>query len=400
MMNPSGSYDFIAHIPVFPFLRDLPAYRLENIQQRLQEIRNCCEHCRPLWGQWQKVADSLLQKASGKAASGEHPCRPITIGLECTRAISQRMVTVQDKTALTARGLDIQAALPVQDNMLITCLVDLRRNKKAVAAGDELAAAHYYASKAMEGILESMLKYRLKEAMLAIRRGYDPAANRLFPLRDVRGAQVDISFINNLSLVADSGRRYAATDIKPFVAPGLSGDDRQRLYTTLLCRKLTQSELPPHEIALIGQWGVIANQDLPAARCIGIFSGTLVSSKEMGDGELFSHDYIIDISVKSQPTTYLDSDGILSKINTIYAYNEEGKPVCQGELGYNVEIARFKTHLTDGRKINLVAIFTTEFISAGRELRLNYHYSRDQIASLPPPPPSLYPPSPRRLKAQ
>ena len=404
-MDNTGSFDITAQLSSFPPLRSEPPEQIQSFQRRLRGIQNCCNPCRSLWGQWQKAINVMFQGIAGKNAGGTHPCRSFHGGMERLHAVSHRIFTQEDETVLADKGFDIHTPLPRQARKYLFCLVNLRCEQPATEVtevrDETRAATHLYASKAMGGILKSLLKYQLRKAMIIHNCDYHPSTNGLFPLRDTLGNALFINSIANVSLVADSGRKYDSAAVKPFIADGLTGAEREELYRSLKCRKLVLSDLMPHETALLGQWGVVAATDLPAAKCLGIYSGTLVTPKDMGDSELFDHDYIIDISLKSQPTSYLDSDNILSKINTLYAYDGKGRPVCQAELGYNVEAAKFRARLSDGRKINIVALFTTEPIPAGKELRCNYHYTRARIACLcrlpRQVPPQLSPP---RLSAQ
>ncbi len=238
---------------------------------------------------------------------------------------------------------------------------------------------HYYSRQAMKGLLETAIKCRLREIMVIRNREYHPQDNGLPPYRDTAGKIVEIRKIANLSANADSGKHYRAEAVLSFISLELFGADRERLFHFLHCRRLTEADVPPQASRLIGQWGVMAAKPITKETCLGIYSGVLVSPLEMGDAELFDHDYIVDISLKGQPITYLDSDGILSKINTLFAYDQFGTPVGQAETGYNVEHAKFKASLRGGRRVNVIALFATQDISMGQEIRVNYHYSKEMI---------------------
>ncbi len=374
-----ASSDISACFNAFPHFKNEPAHKIQAVWQRLRTVQNCCRHCRPLWRQWEKVVNSMQQSALAKGANIAHPSKPVLIGLECIRSLSMQLMTKEDENALTNLGFNLIsgkiAGIQESGKTYITYLVNLRCNKQeAQASEEERAAVHYYAELAMKGILMSLVKYRLRQTMILRNRDYRPADNGLYPYRDTGGKAMDIGNIAKISLRTDSGKNYPAEAVKPFISPAITGAERERLFLSLHCRRLTGADVPPQESSLIGQWGVVAAMPIARATCLGVHAGVLVSPLEMGDAELFDHDYIVDLSPKAQPMTYLDGDGITSKINTLFEYDESGLPVGQAKTGYNVECAKFGATLGDRRKIHVIAIFATENIPAGTELRINYHY--------------------------
>ena len=87
----------------------------------------------------------------------------------------------------------------------------------------------------------------------------------------------------------------------------------------------------------------------------------------------------------------LVGDTIISRINTRFWYDAAGKPVRQATEGYNVEFVPFDVEAQQWigkelvtRDFILNAIFATEDIPAGTELRIDYNYSDADIAKLFP----------------
>ncbi|WP_413726285.1 hypothetical protein [Sodalis sp. RH16] len=370
--------DVAGYLISFPALRNELPRQTEALLQRLRAAQNCCSHCRPLWRQWLQIADSALLSAAARGMNAAHPSKPILIALKCMRSLSARLITLEDRAALAPIGIN-PASLPTEDLpestlIYITRLVNMRNGKSEAQADDrERAAMHYYSRQAMNGLLKMAIKYRLRQTIINRNRDYYSGDNDLPPYRDTAGKTITIQNIADLSAIADSGKHYRAHAVRPFISLTSTGAERGRLFPYLDCRILTGDDVPPQESRLIGQWGVVAAKLIPRATCLGIFAGVLVSPQEMGDADLFDHAYIIDLSLKGQPITYLDSDGILSKINTRYKYDDHGMPVSQAKTGYNVESAKFKACLEGGRRVNVIALFATEDIPAGREIRLNYH---------------------------
>lgn len=85
----------------------------------------------------------------------------------------------------------------------------------------------------------------------------------------------------------------------------------------------------------------------------------------------------------------ISGDNILSRINTHFEYDANGKPIRQAASGYNVEGVGFDVEVEEGqgtksarRNMILTAVFATEDIPAGVELRMDYQYSEGMIATL------------------
>ena len=86
----------------------------------------------------------------------------------------------------------------------------------------------------------------------------------------------------------------------------------------------------------------------------------------------------------------LSGDNALSRINTIFEYNAAGVPIRQARDGYNVEAAHFRVQTqTENEPVEnviLTALFASEDIPAGAELRWNYQYDEPTIRALFPRP--------------
>jgi hypothetical protein len=84
-------------------------------------------------------------------------------------------------------------------------------------------------------------------------------------------------------------------------------------------------------------------------------------------------------------------DNIISRINSNFEYDATGKPIHQSPDGYNVQIVGFKVEadmLIGDRLVNrpymLNALFASEDIAAGTELRWNYNYSDKEMKMIFP----------------
>ncbi|NDL64579.1 hypothetical protein [Acerihabitans arboris] len=212
----------------------------------------------------------------------------------------------------------------------------------------------------MNSILDHLVKSEIRAAIVARNRRYDAEVNALPPYRDVDAKAINIVLPRIDSLDSFSNIRYPYAQVAPFTRPDLTGAQRAALYANLECRKPTGADLPPQEKELIGQWGVIAAKDIAKGTCVGIFTGVLVP-KEIGDKYLLDHDYLISLTMdERREEIYLDGDGIMSKINTLIEYGENGRPGRQAP----------------SLKIN----------ARWRWLRCSYHYRDDEVRRLNRPP--------------
>ncbi|WP_413736228.1 hypothetical protein ACL2XP_25535 [Sodalis sp. RH21] len=353
---------------------------LVHFQRQLEVVRNCCDYSRARWRQWACIQKSIEREAG---RTDIHPYLPIMIGRQCIARIAEQLCTRLDLTRLTKAGIDTSwpHRLINTGRRHVLDIVDARISQPADQANDiECPAMHFVAGKFITDALDHIVNKRIRRAVVARNRSYCAAVNRLPPYRDPQGKAISIESLSERSFKSSSYRIYNRRHVLPYTLPGQSGEYRSRLYDKLLCRRLTANDLPPHEAKLIGQWGVMAASFIPYGTCIGIHTGVLVPP-EFTDANIFDHDYLIALTVEEEDI-YLDGDGIMSKINTLFDYDKDGHPFRQAARGYNVETAQFKATLSGGRTASVVALFTIVNIAPGQELRCNYHYLDNEVQHL------------------
>jgi len=220
---------------------------------------------------------------------------------------------------------------------------------------------------------------------------YNRANNGKYPLRDLQGRPIRIrSLETEVSLV--SGSTYTSAQIKPYIL--FEGYERVgALYEEKLqWRKFTADDVKvPGERALIGQSMVVANRRIAKGEIVGIYGGVIMPD---GFGLETANTFGVVVSPKPRPgtvgmspnPTYLVGDTIISRINTHFDYDLDGKPVKQAASGYNVETVAFDIQAEHpasrpGKRTPylLNVVFATEDIPAGVELRVDYGYSEEDI---------------------
>lgn len=237
------------------------------------------------------------------------------------------------------------------------------------------------------------------ERWLRKKKEYDPRNDARYPFRDVDGntvpARIDLP---RKSLKSQSGRAYDAKLVEPFISKADTGDGdavRAGLHAALSCRRFEERDKKhENETALVGQRMVVANTRIRKGACLGVYGGTIIPP------ELFS--YIVDRThtlvvpiLMSAPRAVLsaanafdgvknaclciDGDAIISRMNTIFAYDANGLPCKQAAGGYSVDVAWFKAKL-GANDVSLPAFFALRDIVPGEELRWNYEYSLEAIA--------------------
>ena len=224
---------------------------------------------------------------------------------------------------------------------------------------------------------------------------YQRANNGKYPLRDELDRPIRIKSLNSKSAATDSGKLYSSTDVKPYIKFEGYEDVAKRYEEKLQLRQFTEADVKiPGERALVGQSMVVANRRIAKGECLGVYGGNVLPEKYRSTtrdtfytrigGELKWR------QGQLQPTdVVLDGNNIISRINTNIEYNDAGKAIRQAPGGYNVEIAEFKIYVDKPSTIegnppvreiyDLQALFATQDIPTGIELRLNYHYSEDII---------------------
>ncbi|TCV93073.1 hypothetical protein EDC52_110105 [Biostraticola tofi] len=187
---------------------------------------------------------------------------------------------------------------------------------------------------------------------------------------------IHISLKSPISTKSDSDRCYASHVIETFLNKHTTPAARKTLYQQLDCRRIKSADVPTSEAVLIGQWGVFAASRIPEGSCIGIHSGMLINRKDYDNHIHHDGDFRIAMTVNNDKSSFfLEGDGITSKINSLFLFDDNGVPRAQQPEGYNVEVATFSGKTVKNKKIDIFGLFSLTDIAEGQELRLNYHYT-------------------------
>ncbi|WP_046070684.1 NEL-type E3 ubiquitin ligase domain-containing protein [Pseudomonas synxantha] len=221
---------------------------------------------------------------------------------------------------------------------------------------------------------------------------YDRVNNGRYPLRNLQGKPMRIRKLQR-EVVTDSGVKYSSEQIKPYIQ--FEGYEKvaARYDEKLQRRVFTAQDMQvPEEKVLIGQSMVVANRRIAKGEILGVYGGTVLPSQVASPG---GQTYIMLAGARPTPGKLgmepieISGDNILSRINTHFEYDANGKPVRQAASGYNVEGVGFDVEVEDGQGAKstrstmiLTAIFAIEDIPAGVELRMDYQYSEGMIATL------------------
>ncbi|AZE70857.1 hypothetical protein C4K00_0600 [Pseudomonas synxantha] len=218
---------------------------------------------------------------------------------------------------------------------------------------------------------------------------YDRVNNGRYPLRNLQGKPMRIRKLQR-EVVTEAGVKYSSEQIKPYLQ--FEGYEKvaARYDEKLQRRVFTAQDMQvPEEKALIGQSMVVANRRIAKGEILGVYGGTVLPSQVGSPG---GQTYVILAGARPTPGKLgmepieISGDNILSRINTHFEYDVNGKPIRQAASGYNVEGVGFDVEVEEGQgaKSNMIltAIFAIEDIPAGVELRMDYQYSEGMIAAL------------------
>lgn len=90
-------------------------------------------------------------------------------------------------------------------------------------------------------------------------------------------------------------------------------------------------------------------------------------------------------STQIDPDVVLSGDNVLSRINTLFEY-ENGRPVRQARTGYNVVSAGFQVDAQAENqpmvRLEITGLFASEDLKPGTELRWDYGYDEASIRRL------------------
>ena len=220
---------------------------------------------------------------------------------------------------------------------------------------------------------------------------YNRANNGKYPLRDLQGRPVRIRSLERQAAL-DLGTVYTSAQIKPYIQ--FEGYERVgALYEEKLqWRRFTADDVKvPGEEALIGQSMVVANRRIAKGEIVGLYGGVIIPhslpvTTQSTFGMVVGYELLPDAgSIRPDPI-FIMGDTIISRINTHFDYDSNGKPIRQAAGGYNVECVPFEVEAVHassaaGKRTSyrLNAVFATEDIPAGVELRMDYGYTEGMI---------------------
>ncbi|WP_273824074.1 dermonecrotic toxin domain-containing protein [Pseudomonas asplenii] len=225
---------------------------------------------------------------------------------------------------------------------------------------------------------------------------YDRVDNARYPLRDLEGRPMTITRLH-YSNAEDAPQTLArAQQLLAYLGQGV---EVARLYESKLRIRRFQPwhMLSAHEQHLIGRFRVAARRDLASGELLGVYGGMLIPLLLCHHRrDPFATWVEVDRSLElmrlrdgrlQTALPCLTADNILSRINTIFEY-EDGVPVRQARSGYNVQAMAFpvdiRTHdgCIEKDRYFITALFTSRVVKADEELRLNHGYSHEQIQTL------------------
>ena len=137
---------------------------------------------------------------------------------------------------------------------------------------------------------------------------------------------------------------------------------------------------------------VVANRRIAKGETVGLYGGVIIPpgvsvASESTFGMVVGHQMKPDSLTLQPESIFIVGDNITSRINTNFEYDASGKPIRQAPGGYNVEGVPFHIeaeHSTSRPGVRtpymLNAVFATEDIPAGVELRMDYGYSERMIS--------------------
>ncbi|MBC3778908.1 hypothetical protein HU743_22450 [Pseudomonas sp. SWRI99] len=216
---------------------------------------------------------------------------------------------------------------------------------------------------------------------------YNRANNGKYPIRGADGQPMYLKVIEPSSTLAN-GNVYTVAQVVPYLKAG-GFETVARLYEEKLqLRTFTEADIiVPGEKALVGQSMVVANRRIAKGEVIGVYGGDLVpyavlSREEQVFAMMAATGVVIESGRAREVKIAIVGDNIVSRINSNFVFNTEGRPIRQAPGGYNVETVPFAVQVEDRsgaqvvrRGLELGTVFATADIPAGKELRLNYHYS-------------------------
>ncbi|MFG6204589.1 SET domain-containing protein [Pseudomonas retamae] len=221
---------------------------------------------------------------------------------------------------------------------------------------------------------------------------YNRANNGKYPLRDIAGRPIRIRKLETKVRLAE-GELYTSEQIKPYIKFEGHEDVAMLYEQKLQWRVFTETDVKvPGEKALIGQSMVVANRRIAKGEAIGVYGGVIMPARFVRPYEQ-TFSMLAGVRLQYGPGQMLPDplailgDNIISRINSNFEYNEAGRPIRQAPGGYNVETVPFDIEAQQwvgdkqvSRDFILNAVFASQDIPAGTELRLDYNYSEQQMS--------------------
>ena len=228
---------------------------------------------------------------------------------------------------------------------------------------------------------------------------YNRANNGKYPLRDYQGRPIRIRKLQRRVELVESGTQYTSDQVKPYIKFEGYEEVGARYEEKLQRRTFTAQDMKvPQEKSLIGQSMVVANKRIAKGEIVGVYGGTVLPYGFFGSG---GQTYTMLVGTQSTleggrlvtEPVHLSGDNIISRINTHFEYDANDKPIRQAAGGYNVESVAFPVEAdmwlgmgpaatTKTKSFMLSAVFATEDIPAGAELRMDYGYSDSIIKNM------------------
>jgi hypothetical protein len=201
--------------------------------------------------------------------------------------------------------------------------------------------------------------------------------------------------------MGNSKTPYSSDAVLPYIDNNLTPDKAKALYDKVYYRSFTKHDVKkPGEEAMIGQGTVVANEAIRKGEIVGIYAGRVIPVNGLKPDDPFlmkigfsrQDDEMFKFHELPREPIVISGDNVMSRINSNFDYDANGRPIRQSEDGYNVETAMFRVKLGRDKDPNsggstgfINAIFATEDIPAGKELRLNYGYKKEAFDKLFPP---------------
>lgn len=238
-----------------------------------------------------------------------------------------------------------------------------------------------------------MMRSETRYSFLANQLGtYNRANNGKYPLRDIAGRPIRIRKLETKVRLVD-GDLYTSEQIKPYIKFEGHEDVAMLYEQKLQWRLFTAADVKvPGERALIGQSMVVANRRIAKGEAVGVYGGVITPARFVGPHEqTFSMQAGMRLQYgagqfRPDPLAIL-GDNIISRINSNFEYDATGKPVRQAPDGYNVVAVPFNIEAQQwvGKQLvtkdfTLNAVFASQDIPAGTELRLDYNYDEQQMS--------------------